>query len=143
MTMTKYTKDDIVAKANEVAKMISETEEVEFFKQAEQKINENEKVQKIIAEIKALQKQAVNYKQYNKPEALKKTENKIDALNNELDELPIVQEFKQSQVDVNGMLQLVAATISNEVTNEIIRSTGGDLLQGTTGSKKEDGCGSC
>lgn len=41
--MAKYTKDDIVQKAKELAKMIAETEEVEIFKQAEAKIHENEK----------------------------------------------------------------------------------------------------
>jgi cell fate (sporulation/competence/biofilm development) regulator YmcA (YheA/YmcA/DUF963 family) len=143
--MTKITKDEIRARAIEVAKMIAETEEVDFFKKAEAKINQNEKVQKLIADIKAYQKQAVNLQHYEKTEASKRVEAKIDELNNALDEIPIVQEFKQSQEDVNQLLQLVANTISNEVTDEIIRSTGGDVLQGTTGSHEDKGssCGSC
>ena len=40
------------------------------------------------------------------------------------------------------MLQLVSHTISNKVTNEIITSTGGDLLQGETGSKLRNSPGS-
>lgn len=46
-----------------------------------------------------------------------------------------MQEFKQSQADVNDLLQIVLATISSTVTDEIITSTGGDLLAGETGSK--------
>ena len=42
--MGKFTKDEIVAKARDLAKMIAETEEVDFFKRAEAQINENEKV---------------------------------------------------------------------------------------------------
>jgi cell fate (sporulation/competence/biofilm development) regulator YmcA (YheA/YmcA/DUF963 family) len=42
--MGKYTKDDIILKARELAKMIAETEEVDFFKRAEAAIHENEKV---------------------------------------------------------------------------------------------------
>ena len=53
----------------------------------------------------------------------------------ELDEIPIVQEFKQSQVDVNDLLQMVASQVSNKVTDLIIESTDGDLLRGETGSK--------
>jgi hypothetical protein len=53
-----------------------------------------------------------------------------------------VTEFKQSQVDVNDLLQLVATTISNQVTNEIIESTGGDLLSGKTGAEIENKQGS-
>jgi cell fate (sporulation/competence/biofilm development) regulator YmcA (YheA/YmcA/DUF963 family) len=142
--MTKYTKTSIIEKANEIAKMIASTEEVEIFKQAETKINENEKIQLLIAEIKAYQKQAVNLQHYEKTEAAKKMEAKIDKLNAQLDEFPIVQQFKRSQQEVNDLLQMVAHTISNEVTDEIIRSTGGDLLKGTTGSQEENdkGCGS-
>ena len=43
--------------------------------------------------------------------------------------------LKQSQADVNDLLQLVATTISNSVTDEILKSTGGNLLSGETGAK--------
>lgn len=139
--MAKYTKDEIVERAKELARMIAETEEVNFFKRAEAQINGNEKVSSTIATIKGLQKQAVNLQHYGKPEALKKTEDKIAALEKELDEIPIVQEFKQSQVEVNELLQIVANAISNTVTDEVITSTGGDLLSGETGSKiKNSAC---
>jgi cell fate (sporulation/competence/biofilm development) regulator YmcA (YheA/YmcA/DUF963 family) len=142
--MAKYTKDDIVARAKELAKMIAETEEVDFFKKAEEKINQNEKVRGMINKIKALQKQAVNLQHYGKHEALKKVEAEIDAIYEELSQIPIVSEFKQSQMEVNDLLQLVASTISKTVTDEIIISTGGDLLRGETGSQtKNHSCGSC
>lgn len=129
---TKYSKQEIVDQAKQIAKMIAETEEVDFFKRAELQINENIKVQEIIGKIKSLQKEAVNLQHYQKQEALKAIEAKIDVLQDELDEIPLVKEFKQSQMDVNHLLQLVSTTISNNVTNEIIKSTGGDLLKGTT-----------
>ncbi len=69
--MKRYTKDEIVERAKEIAKMISETEEVDFFKRAEAQINENQKVREMIASIKSLQKQAVNFQHYGKSEALK------------------------------------------------------------------------
>ncbi|MBS4189312.1 RicAFT regulatory complex protein RicA family protein [Bacillus sp. FJAT-49705] len=139
--MAKYTKDDIVAGAKELAQMIAETEEVDFFKRAEAQIQENEKVRSTISNIKGLQKQAVNLQHFGKQEALKKTEDKIEALQNELDEIPVVQEFKQSQLEVNELLQLVASAISNAVTDEIITSTAGNLLSGETGSQiKNSSC---
>lgn len=142
--MAKYTKSQVVEKAVELAKIIAETDEVDFFKRAEEAINKNEKVRRIMDDIKNYQKQAVNFQHYNKPEALKKVEEKINSLMAELDEIPIVEEFKQSQTAVNDLLQLVSNTISQNVTNEIIISTGGDLLQGRTGSEpgchQENGC---
>ncbi|MDV2685511.1 RicAFT regulatory complex protein RicA family protein [Alkalihalophilus lindianensis] len=131
MTAT-YTREDIRMKAKELAKMMAETEEVDFFKQAELKINEHLRVQELIAEIKKLQKEAVNLQHYNKSEALKEVEQKIDALHKEVDDIPLVQEFKQSQIDVNELLQMVSKTISKTVTEEIITSMGGDVLKGTT-----------
>ncbi|KIQ93311.1 hypothetical protein LH47_02619 [Anoxybacillus thermarum] len=142
--MAKYTKDDIVQKAKELAKMIAETEEVEIFKQAEAKIHENEKVRTMIAKIKSLQKQAVNLQHYGKIEALKKVEAEIDEIYEQLSDIPIVEQFKQSQVEINDLLQLVASTISKTVTDEIITSTGGDVLRGETGAQvKHSHCGHC
>lgn len=133
--MGKYKKTEIIDKARELAKMISETEEVDYFKKAESKINENEKVAQKIKQIKALQKQAVNLQNYGKVNMLKKVEETIDQLQKEIDEIPVVQEFKESQVEVNDLLQMVTHTIANTVTNEIIKSTEGDLLTGKTGAQ--------
>jgi cell fate (sporulation/competence/biofilm development) regulator YmcA (YheA/YmcA/DUF963 family) len=141
--MSKYTKDDIVARAQDLARMIAETDEVDFFKRAEAHIHENQKVKTLISDIKGLQKQAVNLQHYGKPEALKKVEEKISALEEQLDEIPVVQDFKQSQLEVNELLQIIASTISNTVTDEIIISTGGDILLGETGASLQNGGGAC
>lgn len=140
--MAKYTKDDIVARAKELARMVAETDEVDFFKRAEAQIHHNQKVSTLIADIKGLQKQAVNLEHYGKHEALKEVEEKISSIEKELDEIPVVQEFKQSQVEVNDLLQIIASAISNTVTDEIILATGGDVLRGETGAslQKEDSC---
>ena len=46
--------------------------------------------------------------------------------------------------DVNELLQLVSNAVANNVTNEIIVSTDGDLLKGETGSKvRNSQPGSC
>ena len=130
----KYTRDEIIAKAREIALMIANTEQVEFFKRAEEQINENQKVRENIASLKSLQKQAVNFQQYGKEKALGIIEGKIDKIQADIDAVPIVQEFKQSQMEVNDLLQLVSTTIANGVTDEVIKSTDGDVLRGETGS---------
>lgn len=40
--MAKYTRDEILTQAKQLAKMIAETEEVDFFKRAEEKIHQNQ-----------------------------------------------------------------------------------------------------
>ena len=134
----KFTKDEIIEKARVLAHMLANTEEVEFYKRAEAQINENQKVREKIAIMKSLQTQAVNFQNYEKERALKAIEKKIEQVQGEIDAIPLVQEFKQSQDEVNDLLQLVSNTIANSVTDEIIESTGGDLLRGETGSYVEN-----
>ncbi|MEO4053419.1 RicAFT regulatory complex protein RicA family protein [Solibacillus sp. CAU 1738] len=143
--MTKlYTKDEIIEKAKEIAHMIANTEEVEFFKKAEEQINDNQNIREKIASLKTLQKQAVNFQHLGKEKALKMIEGKIANIEDEIDAVPVVQQFKQSQMDVNDLLQLVSNAIANSVTSEIIESTGGDVLMGETGSKIRNSVpGSC
>ncbi|MBD8037228.1 MULTISPECIES: RicAFT regulatory complex protein RicA family protein [Solibacillus] len=144
MTTKLYTKDEIIEKAKEIAHMIANTEEVEFFKKAEEQINENQFVREKIASLKTLQKQAVNFQHLGKEKALKMIEGKITGIEQEIDDLPVVQQFKQSQTEVNGLLQLVSNAIANNVTDEVIATTGGDLLKGETGSKVRNSTpGSC
>ncbi|AVK83271.1 hypothetical protein C3943_06680 [Lysinibacillus sp. B2A1] len=135
MTQILYTKDDLIKKSYEIAHMIANTPEVEFFKKAEAQINENQLVRERIASLKSLQKQAVNFQHLGKEKALKLIEDKIAKIEEEINAIPVVQQFKESQGDVNDLLQLVSNTIANNVTNEIVRSTGGDVLRGETGSQ--------
>ncbi|GGC89809.1 hypothetical protein GCM10007216_20650 [Thalassobacillus devorans] len=140
--MAEYTRKQVLEEAQKLAKMMANIEEIDRFKQLEAKINENKKVQENISRIKALQKQAVNFQAYGKTEAQKKVEKEIDRLQEELDAIPVVEEFKSSQVVINDVLQMVTNTIAREVTNEVIRSTGGDVLKGETGTKADNSaCG--
>ncbi|MFC0014422.1 MULTISPECIES: RicAFT regulatory complex protein RicA family protein [Allobacillus] len=121
--MAEYTRKQVIEEAQELAKKLSKIEEIDRFRQLEVKINENKKVQAHIAKIKALQKQAVNLQHYDKHGALEQVEAELDRYQRELDEIPIVQEFKDSQVVVNDILQRVTKTIADEVTNEIVGPT--------------------
>ena len=136
--MANYTKDDLIKRAEELAAMIAATEEVEFFKKAEAQIHENKRVRELIASLKSLQKQSINFEHYGKERAYQQVQDRITSVENEINDIPVVQEFKQSQVEVNELLQMVSSAISNKVTNIIIESTDGDLLRGETGAQKNN-----
>lgn len=139
--MAEFTRTQVLEEARKLAEMLANTEEIERFKQVEAKLNENQKVTKLIQKIKTLQKQAVNFQAYEKREALKRIEDEIDRLQAEIDEIPIVQEFKETQIVVNDVLQLVSGTIAREVTNKVIESTGGDPLSGKTAAADKNNVG--
>ena len=111
--MKLYTRQEVLDEAKHLAQMLAQTEEIERFKQIEAKINANDKVQRLVTKIKTLQKQAVNLEAYNKTKALKIVE----------------EELKKAEEE----LELVSGTIAREVTNYVIKDTGGNVLTGKTG----------
>lgn len=111
-----YSKEEILQAAEKLKEQISKTEEVKFYKLAEEKIDANQKVTDKVAQIKKLQKESVNLEHYQKYKAMKLTENKIDQLQKEIDQLPIVSEFKSAQIDANELLQSVTKEISHTVS---------------------------
>lgn len=133
--LAQYTRQEVIDEAKRLAEMLANTEEIDRFKALEAKVNQSEKIQSHIKKIKALQKQVVNLQAYGKKEALSRVEKELERLQTELDEIPVVSEFKEIQVTVNNVLQLVSTTISREVTNHIIRATGGNVLEGRTGKE--------
>ncbi|MBO8162561.1 MAG: RicAFT regulatory complex protein RicA family protein [Brevibacillus sp.] len=142
MSQTLITHKEILEKARELAGMIARTKEVDFYKRAEQQIKHNERVQEMIEELKKKQKQMVMFESMNRMDLAKKVEQEYNQLHEELDSIPIVAEFKQSQVDVNDLLQMVTNVIANTVSERIILDTGGNPLTGETGGgpKRTGGC---
>ncbi|EST52460.1 hypothetical protein T458_15910 [Brevibacillus panacihumi W25] len=132
-----YTQKEILDKARELATMISRTNEVDFFKRAELQIKHHDRVQELIDQLKQKQKQMVMFESINKPDLVKKLEAEFNELQEELDSIPLVNEFKQSQVDVNDLLQMVTNVITNTVSERIILDTGGNPLTGETGGGPE------
>jgi len=113
-------KEDVQEKARELAHMLSQSEEVEHYRRAEEKINNHPRVQQLITAIKKKQKEAVAFeKTFNNPEMVKKIETEMAELQDELDGIPIVTEFQQSQTDINYLLQLVISIVRDTLTEKI------------------------
>lgn len=112
--------EDIMKKAKELAQLISTSAEVEYYRRAEKQINGNEHVQGLIKQIKKKQKEAVAFeKTFKNEEMVKKIETEIEALQDELDSIPIVSEFQQSQSDLNYLLQLTLGIVRDTVAQKI------------------------
>ncbi|WP_379127535.1 RicAFT regulatory complex protein RicA family protein [Paenibacillus sp. sgz500958] len=112
-------RDDIMGKAKELASLISTSEEVRHFQQAEQKIQAHERVQGLIATIKKKQKEIVAFESFKNKDMVAKIEREIDELQDEIDSIPLVTEFQQSQSDINYLLQLVISVIRDTVSEKI------------------------
>jgi cell fate (sporulation/competence/biofilm development) regulator YmcA (YheA/YmcA/DUF963 family) len=127
-------RDDIMAKAKELAELLATSEEVELFRKAEKRIKEHKEIQQIIAQIKKKQKEIVAFETtFKNPDMVKKIEGEIEELQNQLDEYPIVAQFQQTQSDLNYVLQLVFNVIRDTLSEKIALESGGGSSQPASG----------
>lgn len=119
-------REDIMAKTKELADLITTSSEVQFFQQAENQIANNESIQQLINKIKKKQKEIVAFKSFDNAAMVTKIDNEIDQLQDELDQIPIVGQFQQSQQDINYLLQLVMGVIRDTISEKITVEEGKD-----------------
>ncbi|MEK4273550.1 YlbF family regulator [Paenibacillus sp. FSL R7-0026] len=119
-------RDDIMGKAKELADMLGTSEEVRQFQQAETKIRDHERIQQLIATIKKKQKEIVAFESFKNVDMVSKIEQEIEDLQSELDSIPLVTEFQQSQSDINYLLQLVISVIRDTVSEKVNVEAGTD-----------------
>ncbi|UHA75770.1 YlbF family regulator [Paenibacillus sp. 481] len=108
-----------MVKAKQLAEMMVTTEEVSQFQKAEKLIQGHNRVQELIVLIKKKQKEIVAFKSFRNEKMVDKIENEINELQDELDSIPLVVEFQQSQSDVNYLLQLVMSVIRDTVSEKV------------------------
>lgn len=127
-----YVRGDILKKTQELADAIAASEEVELYRKAEKQIQANERVQSLIKLIKKKQKELVAFQTTFKNEQMvQKIEKEIEDLQDELDSIPIVSQFQQTQADLNYLLQMVVSAIRDSVSEKINVETGNDMPPST------------
>lgn len=112
-------KEDVLAKAKELADLIAASEEVRIFREAERKVAVHEEVQDLIRQIKKKQKEIVGFEYFQNEQMVQKIEAEMAELEDRLNRYPIVQEFKQTQDDINYLLQLIIGVIRDTVSEKI------------------------
>ncbi|WP_042204449.1 RicAFT regulatory complex protein RicA family protein [Paenibacillus camerounensis] len=126
-------REDIMGKAKELAALISTSEEVRHFQQAELKIQNHDRVQGLIATIKKKQKEIVAFESFGNKAMITKIEQEIEDLQDQIDGIPVVNEFQQSQSDINYLLQMVISVIRDTVSDKISVEAGTDAPPSTCG----------
>lgn len=117
--MTPINREDILKKAKEISDNISKQEEVREFKTAEKLIKDHKKIQGLITKIKLKQQELVNAKHYKKTNYISMLEAELDELNEELHEIPLVQQYQQNQAELNKYIQFIIRTLKGELSERI------------------------
>lgn len=115
-----------MAKAKELAELISTSDEVRTYQEAERKISNHPEVQDLIKQIKKKQKEIVGFEYFKNDKMVQKIEGEIAELEQKLDQYPIVSEFRQTQDDINYLLQLIVGVIRDTVSEKITVETGAE-----------------
>ena len=116
-------REDIMNKAKELAQTLSTADEVQIYQKAELKVNNHTEVQNIIKLIKKKQKEIVGFEHFKNQAMVDKIEKEIEELEQNLNLYPVVNEFKQSQEDINYLLQLVIGIVRDTVSEKIAIDT--------------------
>lgn len=139
MAQLTLVKDEVMEQVHVFAEKLERIDEVQHFRMAEQMVNESVRVQGLIDAIKRTQKELVHAEHYVKPDYKRHLEHQLANLQDELDNLPVVKEYQQSQVEMNDLLQLIQHAIASEVSKQLEIETGGEVRSGC-GSGGPCGC---
>lgn len=110
-----YSKNDVLNNADELANKIKNLKMIQSYQNIESQIHENQSIETKMKQLKLYQKQSVNFQNYNKLQAFEESEDKIKSLENDINELPIVEEFRVAQFEANNFLQTMIETMENRL----------------------------
>ncbi|WP_429948373.1 RicAFT regulatory complex protein RicA family protein [Enterococcus sp. AZ101] len=99
--------------------LIGEDELIQRYKELEEKVQHNEKLADLVEQIKAAQKDAVQFAHYDKPEAEKAAIKRADELTREFDEHPLVVAYREQLMEANDLLQHVTDMIQYRINEEL------------------------
>ena len=110
-----YSKEDILKHADVLARRINNLEVVKDYQSIEQQIHINKTIEIKMKILKKQQKQSLNIQNYVKDTAFRQSENQIHHIENEINNLPIVEEFRSAQYDANELLQMMIKTMEDRL----------------------------
>ncbi|MFC0136983.1 hypothetical protein CD127_11110 [Staphylococcus petrasii] len=112
-----YSKEEILKQAEQLSDKISDLDIIKNYQNIEQQIHENATIKTKMNQLKKQQKQSVNFQNYGKTYAYEQSEGEIHNLENEINKLPIVEEFRSAQYEANDFLQMMISTMEKRLND--------------------------
>jgi cell fate (sporulation/competence/biofilm development) regulator YmcA (YheA/YmcA/DUF963 family) len=98
---------------------LGKNEVIEEYKQIAQQVNHHEGLKQLVESIKALQKDAVQFAHYDKPEAEREAIRLADEKQREFDEHPLVMLYREKLIEANDLLQHVTYLLEKQVNQDL------------------------
>lgn len=103
--------------------LLSEHETIKEFKKIQAKAQQNKHLKELEEAIKAAQKDAVQYAHYNKPEGERLAIARINELNKEYAEHPLVVAYREKLIEADELLHYVTTNLQRQVNDAIEKDT--------------------
>lgn len=106
---------DLAEEVDKLLALLQTHESVQKFQGVQERAQNHKGLKSLEEQIKAAQKDAVNFAHYDKPEAEKQAIAEIDRLNQAYKSHPLVASYRDSLVEADELLQHVSKMIQKEV----------------------------
>lgn len=133
-------RNHILDKAQHLAQLLTQSEEMQRYRQAEDKINRHGDAQALLFVVRAKRNaysQTSLRHGYDHP-LTEKTKQEYDDVLEKIAAIPLIDEYKEAQDEVNDIVQGVLQTIVNTLSDLVPVEKSEDPGSGASG-----GCGSC
>lgn len=99
--------------------LLEENEIILRYRAIEQRVKENQQIQKLTEDIRQAQKDAVNFAHYGKPEAEKQALAEADRLTKAFNEHPLVIAYRDSLAEADDLIQHITKRIQREFNDRL------------------------
>ncbi|AYW45809.1 YlbF family regulator [Tetragenococcus koreensis] len=110
---------EIQAALEHLVDLLGEHDTIKEFQEIQQRALQNEQLNDLEEQIKQVQKAAVQFAHYDKPEAEKQANAEIDRLKKEYETHPLVIRYREKILDANDLLHYITENFEKRVNDAI------------------------
>ena len=110
---------DLQKAKEELIDLLKHHEVVLAFQEAEKAIGQVPQISHLAGQMKAYQQEAVLFQKIEKQRAYEEAGEQADLIQNELENLPIVQDYRQKMQDASDLIQYVTKSIEERINEEL------------------------
>lgn len=110
---------DLQKAKEELIDLLKHHEAVLAFQEAEKAIGQLPQISSLAGQMKAYQQEAVLFQKIEKQRAYEEAGEQADLIQNELENLPIVQNYRQKMQDASDLIQYVTKSIEEKINEEL------------------------
>ena len=103
----------------ELIDLLKNDEAVLAFQEAEESIGQIPQISDLARQMKAYQQEAVLFQKIEKQRAYEEAGEQADLIQHELENLPIVQDYRQKMQDASDLIQYVTKSIEERINEEL------------------------